>query len=279
MIEDLRIIDSPIGPVIPVDEVARHIGCGRATLSNTIHKPENRALFAPYILTVRVKGTGGYRDRLCITKDGMEELIAHMRPVNKDNRSERIGKFRRTLQNRKDRVGSPDLSDVLKRHANAADILIERWNYKPEVARSLAMTAAVEECPALIPYRGPASLSVNELPVDVPALPAPASGSQADPDFEKYHSLDDVARFAQCPRNEAHKILEDERVIECVGKVWRLTRYGERFGRMFPIYPLWPHRPDYMRWLIRYNPDAIQLVRGKLFCIQTTLAQRAKVTG
>ena len=152
MTGELRIIESDIGPVIPVDEVARHIGCGRATISNTIHKPENRALFAPYILTVRVKGKAGYRDRLCITKDGMEELIAHLRPVNRDNLPERIGKFRKALMDRNTMV-TPALSEILTEYGRQARVLATEWGVDLPVAQRVVMATAVERFPDLTPYR------------------------------------------------------------------------------------------------------------------------------
>ena len=273
MTEELSIIESDIGPVIPVDEVARHIGCGRATISNTIHKPENRALFAPYILTVRVKGKAGYRDRLCITKDGMEELIAHMRPVNKDNRSERIGKFRRALQSREGNVVSLDLSDVLTEYGRQARVLSTEWGVDLPVAQRVVMATAVERFPDLTPYR--ALVGAGDKPHDaIQELPAPAAGPKADPDYEKYFSLRKLAQFCQCEEKDARKILIDEGVIAYQNTHLVLTKYGERFGRLFTVTPEAPHR-TYEEIRIRYSPEAVQLVRGKLASTQMRLPARA----
>ena len=273
MTEELSIIESDIGPVIPADEVARHIGCGRATISNTIHKPENRALFAPYILTVRVKGNAGYRDRLCITKDGMEELIAHMRPVNKDNRSERIGKFRRALQSREGNVVSLDLSDVLTEYGRQARVLSTEWGVDLPVAQRVVMATAVERFPDLTPYR--ALVGAGDKPHDaIQELPAPAAGPKADPDYEKYFSLRKLAQFCQCEEKDARKILIDEGVIAYQNTHLVLTKYDERFGRLFTVTPEAPHRM-YEEIRIRYSPEAVQLVRGKLASIQMRLPARA----
>ena len=273
MTEELSIIESDIGPVIPVDEVARHIGCGRATISNTIHKPENRALFAPYILTVRVKGKAGYRDRLCITKDGMEELIAHMRPVNKDNRSERIGKFRRALQSREGHVVSLDLSDVLTEYGRQARVLSTEWGVDLPVAQRVVMATAVERFPDLTPYR--ALVGAGDKPHDaIQELPAPAAGPKADPDYEKYFSLRKLAQFCQCEEKDARKILVDEGVVTYQNTHLVLTKYGERFGRLFTVTPEAPHR-TYEEIRIRYSPEAVQLVRGKLASTQMRLPARA----
>ena len=273
MTEELSIIESDIGPVIPVDEVARHIGCGRATISNTIHKPENRALFAPYILTVRVKGKAGYRDRLCITKAGMEELIAHMRPVNKDNRSERIGKFRRALQSREGHVVPLDLSDVLTEYGRQARVLSTEWGVDLPVAQRVVMATAVERFPDLTPYR--ALVGAEDKPHDaIQELPAPAAGPKADPDYEKYFSLRKLSQFCQCEEKDARKILVDEGVVTYQNTHLVLTKYGERFGRLFTVTPEAPHR-TYEEIRIRYSPEAVQLVRGKLASTQMRLPARA----
>lgn len=279
MTGDLRVIETETGPVYPVTDICASVGYSRSSATRMFQS--HKASFVGLHVTQRIKTRAGGRDVLCLTKEGAERFLSLMVPdsTSRPALAARVEQFKASMFDRAQLpapVAALALSDVLNRYADAADILIDRWNYKPEVARSLAMTAAVEECPALLPLRGPAALPVNEPPADIPALPAPATGPQADPDFEKYHSLGDVARFAQCTsENAAHKILEQEGVIECVNRVWRLTRYGERFGKMFPVYPLWPHRPDYMRWLIRYSPEAVQLVRGKLFGIQTHLPQKA----
>ncbi len=272
MTEALTIIDSPIGPVVPVNEVAKSIGYSRSAISNAIHKPENAALFAPFILTVRVKGKAGYRDRLCIAKAGLDELISHLRPIERDGLPARIATFR-AAQMQKNTFSAPPLSDILTEYGKRARALSSEWGVDPGAAQRVTMADAVEKYPDLMPYRalvGP----VEEAPKNVPALPAPAQDDlpKADPDFEKYYSMEKLAAFCQCSRDEAHNILEKESVIECVNKVWRLTRYGARFGKMFPHYPLFPHRMT-ERWMIRYNPEAIQLVRGKLFGTQIPLAE------
>ena len=275
MTEVLTIIESPIGPVMPVDEVAKKIGCGRATISNTVHKPENRALFAPYILMVRVKGKAGYRDKLCITKEGLDELIAHMRPIDRDGRSERIGTFRRALQTRKGDVVTLPLSDVLIEYGKRARALAEDWDVDIAVARKVLMAAAVEKYPDLTPCR--ALIPANSIPLELPEKTGSNSSEpelpKADPDYDRYFGIRDVAKFCQCQENQARKILVDEGVLAYQNDHVILTRYGERFGKVFTHYPEFPHRMV-PHTLIRYSPEAVQLVRGKLFGIQTHLPQK-----
>ena len=276
MTEALTIIESPIGPVMPADEVAKKIGCGRATISNTVHKPENRALFAPYILTVRVKGKAGYRDKLCITKEGLDELIAHMRPIDRDGRSERIGTFRRALQTRNGDVVTLPLSDVLIEYGKRARALAEDWDVDIAVARKVLMAAAVEKYPDLTPCRAliPANPSPLELPEKTGSNSSEPELPKADPDYDRYFSLRKLAEFCQCEQKDARKILVDEGVVAYQNNHLILTKYGERFARLFTVMPEAPHR-TYTEIRIRYSPDAVQLVRGKLFGIQTHLPQKA----
>jgi len=276
MIEDLHIIDSPIGPVIPVDEVAKHIGYSRSAVSNTINNPENRALFAPFISSVRVKGTGGYRTRLCITKAGMEELIAHhLRPINRDNLPARIGKFREAMVKRS---ADPAPSDILTEYGKQARALATEWGVDITVARKVLMAAAVEECPKLTPCRAliPANSAVLELPEKTGPNSSELELPQADPDFERYYSLEKLADYCQCSRDTARNILEDEKIIERVNGIWRLTKKGldpeHPYGKMFPHMPWYPHLLS-VKWAIRYHPNATHFIRGKILGVSVEPAK------
>lgn len=276
MIPDLRIIESEIGPVVPVNEVAKQIGCGRATISNTVHKPENAALFAPYLLTVRVKGKAGYRDRLCITKEGLDELIAHMRPIQKDNRSMRIGKFRESLRDRHIANDVPALSDVLTEYGKRARALATKWGVDLAVARRVVMADAVEKYPDLTPYR---ALVGGDKPQDaICALPDPGL-PKADPDFERYFPLPKIAEMCKCDEEVARRILEDAGIIGFANRHTTLSTRGsiEDFGKVFTCYPYFPHRMT-PRGHIRYNSDkCCHLIREKLFGIQAPLSEFQRV--
>jgi hypothetical protein len=83
-----------------------------------------------------------------------------------------------------------------------------------------------------------------------------------------------LAQFCQCEEKDARKILVDEGVIAYQNTHLVLTKYGERFGRLFTVTPEAPHRM-YEEIRIRYSPDAVQLVRGKLASTQMRLPARA----
>ena len=131
----------------------------------------------------------------------------------------------------------------------------------------------MERFPDLTPYR--ALVGAEDKPHDaIQELPAPAAGPKADPDYEKYFSLRKLAQFCQCEEKDARKILIDEGVIAYQNTHLVLTKYGERFGRLFTVTPEAPHR-TYEEIRIRYSPEAVQLVRGKLASTQMRLPARA----
>ena len=272
MTAPLSIIDSPIGPVVPVNEVAKSIGYSRSAISNAIHKPENAALFAPFISNVRIKGTGGYRTRLCIAKAGLDDLISHLRPIERDGLPQRIATFR-AAQMQKGVPAGPQLSDILTEYGRRARALIAEWGVDPGAAQRVAMADAVEKYPDLTPYRN-LILCADDKPHDaILALPAPDL-PKADPDFEKYFPLPKIADMCKCDENIARRILEDEGIIGFENKHTTLSTRGalEDFGRVFTCYPYFPHRMT-PRGHIRYNSDkCCHLIREKLFGIQAPLS-------
>jgi hypothetical protein len=273
MTEPLRIIESPIGPVVPVADIARQFGRERSTITRILNKPANKALFAGCLSTQRIATKAGSRPCVCITKTGMEELISHLRPINQDNLPERIGKFRETLMKRST---VPALSDVLTEYGKRARALANEWDVDITVARKVLMAAAVEKYTDLAPCRAliPANSSPLELPEKTGSNSSEPELPKADPDFERYYSLEKLAEYCQCSSDTARNILEKKRVIERVNGIWRLTMKGmqEPYGKMFPHMPWYPHLLV-LKWAIRYHPNAVQLVRGELLGISSEPAQ------
>ena len=273
MTGDLRIIESDIGPVIPLVDVADNVGRDRSAITKALNKPENRPLFVGLLSTQAIKTGAGTRKCLCITKAGMEALIPLLRPIRRDDMPERIGTFRKSLQVRRSGAHlEPVLSNILTEYGRQARVLATEWGVDLPVAQRVVMATAVERFPDLTPYR--ALVGAGDKPHDaIQELPAPAAGPKADPDYEKYFSLRKLAQFCQCEEKDARKILIDEGVIAYQNTHPVLTKYGERFGRLFTVTPEAPHR-TYEEIRIRYSPDAVQLVRGKLASIQMRLPAR-----
>lgn len=277
MTPDLRIVESEIGPVVPVKDIAEMIGYTRQALSGLIRSHKDTLL--PFTITLSLPSTGGNQDTQCITRDGVDALFLFMRvPADpaklarfievKKQIMNRIGEGKGAVMTFNHETNTAPLSGVLSEYARQAKTLASEWGVDLPVAQRVSMAAAIEKYPDLTPYR--ALVGADKPPADIPALPAPDSLPRADPDYDKYFSLRKVAQFCQCQENQARKILVDEGVIAYQNDHCILTRYGERYGKVFKHYPEFPHRMT-EKIMIRYAPEAVQLVRGKLFCIQTTL--------
>ena len=89
---DPRIIDSPLGPVIPVVDIAKQVGCSRTTISHTMQR--HPALFKDVTSIQWLETPSGRQKHTCIAKSAVEDLISHLRPINRDNLPERIDTFR-----------------------------------------------------------------------------------------------------------------------------------------------------------------------------------------
>ena len=272
MTGDLRIIESDIGPVVPVVDIARNVGCSRTTVFNTIRR--HPTLFKGVTSSIQLETPSGKQRHTCIAKSALEDLISHLRPLNHDNLPERIEGFRAAQIKKKSALGvSAPLSDVLTEYGRQARVLATEWGVDLPVAQRVVMATAVERFPDLTPYR--ALVGAGDKPHDaIQELPAPAAGPKADPDYEKYFSLRKLSQFCQCEEKDARKILVDEGVVTYQNTHLVLTKYGERFGRLFTVTPEAPHRM-YEEIRIRYSPEAVQLVRGKLASIQMRLPARA----
>ena len=271
MTGDLRIIETEAGPVVPVMDIARQMGCSRTTISNIMRR--HPSLFRTTTSSEWLETPSGKQKHTCIAKSAVEDLISHLRPLNHDDLPARIDTFRAS-QIRKNAI-LPALSDVLTEYGKRARALAEDWDVDIAVARKVLMAAAVEKYPDLTPCR--ALIPANSIPLELPEKTGSNSSEpelpKADPDYDRYFGIRDVAKFCQCQENQARKILVDEGVLAYQNDHVILTRYGERFGKVFTHYPEFPHRMV-PHTLIRYSPEAVQLVRGKLFGIQTHLPQK-----
>lgn len=293
MIHNVRVLQTEThGLVMPITDICAEIGYSRSGATRLLER--NKDSFVGKTVSESFHTPAGARVNLCLTKEGIDLFIALLCPseTTRPELAERVRQFRaevfgesRAALINLSRVESSSkgailplstidpLKDALTRYADRADVLIERWKYLPEVARSLCMAAAVEECPDLVRYRGPAMLPEGKTE-EVPALAAPAQDDlpKADPDFEKYYSMEKLSDYCQCEAKQAYKILYDEGVLADMNGHRALTRFGERYAKVFLHMPYFPHRLT-VKWMIRYNPEAVQLVRGKLFGTQIPLAE------
>lgn len=89
----IRLIQSNIGPVIPVIDLADKIGYSRSSLSNIIDK--NAELFEGFTIYETLETNGGPQRFLCVNSTGADRLILLMKPSkNRREIFERVEAFR-----------------------------------------------------------------------------------------------------------------------------------------------------------------------------------------
>lgn len=289
MIPDLRIIESKIGPVVPVNDIADMIGRTRQALSGLVRSHKDQ--LSPFTIVLKLPSNGGNQDTTCITRDGLDDLFTLMQtPRNPAELSKFFEMKRQALAKLEGRshaqdieirtVPIPQLSGILTEYGKRARALATEWGADLAVAQRVVMADAVEKYPDLMPYRalvGP----VEKAPEDIPALPAPVQDDlpKADPDFERYFPLQKIADMCKCDEDVARRILEDAGIIGFANRHTTLSTRGsiEDFGKIFTCYPYFPHRMT-PRSHIRYHPDrCCHLIREKLFGIQAPLSEFQRV--
>lgn len=280
----LRIIQSEIGEVIPIVDIAKQIKYSDSGLRKIIKRyPKEfqaEKVFTP-IPTIR-----GLQKAWCLTRKGMEALLLLLSPGSGEKASlmeKRVQKFH--LQDSTQPFPAPDEDPValsLRRNADRADILIERWGYDPIIARKLTMELVVQETGDIgRALKGPALLpapAASESPAVAP-LCTECAMSERDPDFEKYFSLDKVSSMCGITRAQAQSILEKQDLLAVRMGVAHLTRLAETLdvGRVFTHYPLFPHRMT-PRKMIRYSPVAVERIKAVLAARQTQLDEGGSVS-
>lgn len=284
MTGDLRIIQTGAGPVVPIVDIAAGIGYTRSAISKMIKRyPE--AFNGLSVIQPVETGNRGVQHMICLTREGVDQLLVRLEPASttKPELREKVQALKeRAFSSRPAALPAPQpvtspLIDSLNRNADIADILVDRYNYQPEVARSLAMAAVVEECgESALVFKGPAMLPAPKAEETVPALPATTCSqcimSEADPDFEKFFSLRKVAEYTGLQEDRARNILEKTGLLHWEHGIWHLTQVGKQFGKVFTTYPLAPHRMTEKK-MIRWSPEAIERVKAYVSAGQSQLVE------
>ncbi|MGA9622055.1 hypothetical protein [Methanoregula sp.] len=269
--KEIRVIENNGDVWIPISDLANAWGIDRSTPDKMVAR--NPQVFDGVSATVLDKAS---TPMSCVNERGLYLLMGKIstgRLKDKEARAA-VTRFQRWFPEliqryRKREIGevaSHPASDLLiaslHRNADIAEILIARYAYDAQVARSIAMANVVNEIgDAALPWKGPAALTDPSLPDD------------ADPDFEKYFSLKKICEMCRITRDEVVNILEKERIIAYTNGIWHLTGLGQQFGKTFRTYPLYPHRMM-SKMNIRYSPAAINIIRGRLVSKQTELPSK-----
>lgn len=75
----MRVLESPIGKVIPVVDIAENLGYNRSSITKAISR--NAVVFEGLTLNQSLITPGGIQDFLCLNQIGIERLILLLRPM------------------------------------------------------------------------------------------------------------------------------------------------------------------------------------------------------
>lgn len=290
----LRLIDSPIGPVVPIKDITDQIGYSRSGATRVMQRHEKS--FVGLTAVVSIKTPAGTRHVKCLAQKGVEEFIKCLMPdpVAYPELAARVNEFKIKALGipREPAPALPPSKEespvvaILTAAADVADVLRDRWKYPDDVARRLAMQDAVDQHPGLLDtIKGPALYPDQGSATAPLALPAPAAElpqrckecvmAEADPDFDTHFGIDAVAKACGLTRAEALNILEKQGIVAIRMGITHLTRLGEvsKAGKVFTHYPLAPHRMT-PKLMIRYSPVAFERIKAELKAKQATLGSR-----
>jgi len=297
----LRLIESDIGPVIPVSDICTQVGYSRSAATRLINRPANKPALSGLTVCKTIKGNNGSRTLLCLSEEGVRRFLSLMCPdaTTRPELAQRIARFRAETFDRTampapalPSAGPDPVIETLQKNRQIADILIEGYGYDKTVARKLAMQDAVNKHPEILgPFKGPVLNGASNAPAElkeviVPLLPASADHCEhcimqdRDPEFDKYFSLEKVADMVDLSKIEVQRILEKQEILIYANKVYHLTTLGEKIGagKVFSHYPLFPHRLTEKK-MIRYSPVAVERIRAVLRARQMQLDGEETATG
>jgi hypothetical protein len=101
----MRIIESPIGPVIPVIDVADMIGYSRGSITKAIKEHEGK--MSPCKTFITLPTPGGPQQFLCLNRIGIDYLFLFIHPAKTRMSDDEYIEFRKSILLKMD-VGKPD---------------------------------------------------------------------------------------------------------------------------------------------------------------------------
>lgn len=277
--------------MIPVIDIATALKMGRGNLSRTVNKEQ----FAPHIGLIKMITPGGYQMLHCLSVAGITELLLPwiMVRAKKPEVQERVTDFKRwsntmlaSVNNIKgvskltppsndmhiqksDNPIHANPIDIINDNLDIAEIAMKRSGIPKEVAHGYAWALAANQTGMELNVY--ASFVKSQQPPEesrFPKLLAQGTESEAvlvDPeqkaDYERHFSLTKVSEILKLSNDKVRNTLETVGLIYYENGVWRLTKRGEQFGKMFTVYPGYPYSTQ-KRVYIKYNPDAIKVLKA-----------------
>jgi hypothetical protein len=285
LLDAVRILETGIGPVIPVVDIIKNIGYNRSAITKTMNR--HPKMFKGLTISQRIDTpTRGKQPFLCMNEKAIRNLILLMEPssISKPELCERVDAFKAATFRKIGAIEEPvaiaplapqqdPLKDALIQNADIADIMIERFGYSPDIAHRIAMTNVINEVgEKAVPWKGPALLTgpedeENKI-TQVAATCADCVGSIArpDPEYEKFFSYRKLADYMNLTEAEVKEIMKKEGLLSWSNGSYHPTMLATkdgRYGRAFVTYPEWPHR-TYERKNIRWSPVALSMIRAHI---------------
>src|SRR5574343_1341735 len=273
----VRIVHHEGTPMIPLVDIAAALNYDRGNMTKLLKR--NAELFEPYKGMVKSTTPGGIQELVCLSEEGVVGLLMKMdysRVKDKTFRA-KVLDFQKWAVTVLKTAMNQDIMNAYTGRSNSAiaiitesldieDIAITRCNVQKEVEYGMAWAVAAEKAGSLDKtcadqLTAYASYIRAQVPGQAQAVPQLPSGAAADKaDYESHYSLRKVADYLRKSPDAVRKELENLKIICFQNGSWRLTKFGEQYGKVFMVTTGFPFSTQ-QRPYIKYNPDVLILLR------------------
>jgi len=239
----------------------------------------NAELFEPYKGLVQMTTPGGIQDLVCLSEEGVVGLLMKMdysRVKDKTFRT-KVLDFQKWAvmvlktamkQDIVDAYAGKKVSviDVVNETLDVADIAIKRSGVPKEIAHGMAWALAAEISDPLLnvyaSYIRAQAPDMNKAMLErLSEIPQVSAGTDTErAEYESHYSLTQVSDYLKKSPETVKKELERLGVICVQNGSRRLTKMGERYGKVFMVTPGYPFSTQ-QRPYIKYNPEVLNLLR------------------
>ena len=267
----VRVVHHEGTPMIPLVDIAAALNYDRGNMTRLLKR--NAELFEPYKGLVQMTTPGGIQELVCLSEEGVVGLLMKMdysRVKDKTFRTKVLDfqkwavRVPKTAM-KQDIVAaytgrSPSAIALIAESLDIADIAIGRCGVKEDVAYGIAWATAAEKVDDISAEQLTAYASFIRLrdTDDHKQLPAGTDTERAE--YESHYSLTQVSDYLKKSPETVKKELERLGVTCVQNGSRRLTKMGERYGKVFMVAPGFPFSTQ-QRPYIKYNPDVLNLLR------------------
>jgi len=260
----LRFIDTAIGKVIPVVDIADNIKYSRSAISNTIAR--NKDLFEGFTSSEPLSTKGGTQKFLCVNSIGLDRLLMLIRPIkNRKELFERSEIFKaKAFKQLAELKETPKTKEVIvPTDPQLASSLGNRVTDQLQIADAMARYANVDRGIAV-------SMALSKVQFDtgidlamwknlvVKGKPSKRIGLLLATEIGVMLGFGDNAG------NSVNKVLNKLGYLNWVGH-WALTQRGETYAEVFPRTGISPAGTSWSRYEIKWQPEMVEILRKHLF--------------